>query len=88
MIDLDDLLHGSPSWTKVVEFFKNGEFHNEHYLVEAIKTHLRSSANRDKLQKLDLSIEDVLNGRYGIKDEFFVRQIFNEWNQKLGYIHF
>ena len=63
MICLDELLYGEPTWEQVVEFFRNGEFCEEQYLVEAIKRHLRTELDRRELFDMDASIEDILNGR-------------------------
>jgi hypothetical protein len=85
-IDLEELLHGNPSWDKVSEFWKDGEFHEEHYLVAAIKKHLRTDEQRKALAEADISIEDMLNGRVANEAAMFViDNIFNEWNAKLGH---
>ena len=88
-IDLDELLHGNPSWEDVADFWQNnGEFYEESYLVEAIKKYLRTDDHRKTLGELDLSIEDLLNGRYNYKQHKKVDKIFDDWNQKLGFIAF
>lgn len=86
-IDLEELLHGNPSWDKVSEFWKLGEFHEEHYLVAAIKKHLRTDEQRKALAEADISIEDMLNGRYtgGPEIGALVDGVFKAWNEKLGH---
>jgi hypothetical protein len=87
LIDLDELLHGSPSWKQVVDFWKdpNCEWYEESYLIEAIKKFLRTEEQRRELFELDLSIEDCMNGRYTTKQSKRVRKIYKEWNKKLGF---
>lgn len=89
-IELDELLHGNPTMAQVADFWKNGEFYEEHYLVAAIKKHLLTEEQRICLFNLDLSIEDVLNGRIGggSKWEFVTNVLFPDWNQKLGFESF
>jgi hypothetical protein len=91
MIDLDDLLYHGPSnpptWAQVVEFFRDGEFHEEHYLVAAIKKHLLTEEQREWMHER-ISIEDMLNGRTDGAYERDVVRIFEEWNTKLGFHHF
>ena len=88
MINLDTLLYGNPSWAEVVEYFKDGEFYEESYLVEAIKQHLRTPDDKKQLYDADLSIEDCLNGRYGGGQEGVVNGILKGWNEKLGFKQF
>jgi hypothetical protein len=83
MICLDEMLFGTPTWEQVVEFFKNGEFHEEQYDVLAIKKHLLTSEQRQTLFDLNLSIEDMLNGRIGGEQRVYA--IFDQWNEKLGF---
>lgn len=88
VIELDELLYGNPTWEQVVDFWKNGEFCEEKYLVEAIKTHLRTKEHRQMMADMDVSIEEMLNGRYGGDLEPKVFQIYDEWNAKLGFKSF
>lgn len=90
MIDLDELLTGNPSWEEVAEFWRNEDFYEEQYLVEAIERWLLTEDQRKRLFDMRLSIEKILNGRYPCNDEYcnFVRQIFKEWNDKLGFESF
>ena len=85
MIDLDELLYGNPVWNDVVAFFKDGEFHEEHYEVAAIKRHLRTANHKIALDAADLSIEDCLNGRVPGHLELVVQAMFGHWNAKLGF---
>jgi hypothetical protein len=89
-IDLDELLNGNPSWEKVQKFFLEEEFDDEHYLVSAIKKHLLTAEQKEKLNQLDLSIADTLNGRYGGRagEEAEVNRIYKAWNKKLGFQNF
>lgn len=84
-IDLNDLLYGKPEWADVVDFFQNGEFCEDQYLVEAIKKFLRTEEDRQLLFKLDLSLEDCMNGRYGADKEQEVKKMYAGWNKKLGF---
>jgi hypothetical protein len=88
MIEMDELLSGNPSWAEVADFFKNGEFFQEQYLVQAIKKHLLTEAQRKKLFDLNLSIEECLNGKYTMEQEASVMLIYREWNFRLGFHHF
>lgn len=66
------------------EFFHYGEFPEEHYLVAAIERHLQTESQRKALFEKRLSIEKILNGRYGDADTQLVRNIFRAWNVILG----
>jgi hypothetical protein len=68
---------------EVIEQLVNG-FDSEEYLVAAIKRYLRDDADKAELYRLDLSIEDVLNGRYGAEDEPHIITMFEKWNAKIG----
>lgn len=85
-IDLNHLLVGNPTWPQVCEFWEHGEFHQEHYLVQAIKRHLLTPEQKTTLATAGLSIEDMLNGRYGDPnhDDVVVESIFADWNKRLG----
>jgi hypothetical protein len=85
MICLDELLTGSPTWEQVVEFWKNGEFYQERYAVEAIEKHLQTEDQRKWMFDSRLTIEQMLNGRYPGDVEEDVYAIFAEWNAKLGF---
>lgn len=87
MIDLNDLLYGQVATTDVAEFFRHATFQEEHYLVDAIKKHLRTDAQRDWMQISAVSIEDMLNGRVNGHHQQ-TRMIFEEWNDKLGFVFF
>ena len=87
-IDLDELLHGKPSWDEVAAFFKNGEFYEEGYLTSAIKKHLLTEEQRQKLFDCGLSIEDCLNGRYTGENYTSIMSVYDEWNEKLGFQNF
>ena len=85
IIDLDELLNGKPTWEQVVAFWKEGEFCEEHYLVEAIEKHLQTEEQRQLIFANFLSIEKILNGRYILNQSAIVISIFNDWNTKLGF---
>ena len=83
-IDLDELLHGNPTWPEVVAFWKSQGFDDESYLVRAIEKHLLTSTQCLLMLKHNLTIEKMLNGQFGM-EESIVDGIFDEWNAKLGY---
>lgn len=86
MIELDELLTGTPTWEQVVEFWRDdGEFCGEQYLVMAIKKWLRTEEQRQQMADMDMSIEEMLNGRYDGKFYDSVQKIYDEWNTKLGF---
>ena len=90
VIDLDELLEGKPTWEQVVAFWRavtdgTTEFYNEHYQVDAIKKHLRTEEQRKKMFELDVSIEEILGGRYPRSKGRAVDAILKEWNKKLGF---
>lgn len=91
MIELDELLNETPTWEQVVEFWRDdGEFGEEHYLVNAIERWLLTEEQRKLMFDHRLSIEKMLNGRYaGTKENVkAVSGIFEAWNIKLGFIAF
>lgn len=87
LIDLDELLHGDPTWQQVQEFFQYGEFCEERYDVEAIEKHLLTEEQRIGMFNYHLSIEKMLNGRYPCqgKEKEFVYSCYEAWNAKLGF---
>lgn len=85
LIDLDELLNGNPTWEEVVEFWKSGDFCGELCLVEAIEKYLLTVDQRGKMFDANLSIEKMLNRRYGGDLEGLVYDIYGEWNDKLGF---
>lgn len=87
MIDLEDLLHGVPTSAQVKEFFREGEFHEESYLVAAIKKWLLTPDQAKTLYENKVSVEDLLNGRVE-NDQLDVAAIFAAWNTSLGFHHF
>lgn len=88
MIDLDELLYGNPPWDNVVEFWRIRSFHEESYLVMAVKKHLRTPEQQLALAEVDVSIEDMVNGRVTGEHRALVNRIFCEWNTKLGFSAF
>jgi hypothetical protein len=62
----------------------------EHYMVSLIRRYLLTADQRETLHEADLSIEDMLNGRFGAAQESLVLAVFSNWNETLGekYFHF
>jgi len=88
MIDLDKLLYDNnpPSWEEVVEFFRDGEFHEEQYRVAAIEQYLQTEEQRLEMFNRHISIEKIMNGRVAGEDNHrFIDKLFSEWNAKLGF---
>ena len=88
VMELDDLFRAArlgtgPDDARIKEWFKDGEYDDEKYLVQAIKMHLLTEQQKTMLFRVDLSIEDCLNGRYGEQPE--VEAMYEEWNAKLGF---
>jgi hypothetical protein len=88
MIELDQLLYGEATPEQVAEFFRNGDFHGEHYVIEAIEKHLQTEEQRQAIFNAKLSIRKMLNGRYWTGEEALVNRIYDEWNTRLGFRHF
>lgn len=88
IIDANTLIYGMPSWHEVVDFFKNGSFDNEQYLVAAIGRHLMNEDHRQAISGLRLTVEDILNVRYTEDQEVYVYRIYRDWNDKLGFTYF
>ncbi len=61
---------------------------DEEHFVELIKKFLLTSDQRAQLAALDLTIEDLLNGRFTGEQEASAFAIFADWNAKLGKDHF
>lgn len=88
-IELDELLNGTPAWSDVQDYFQNGEFYEEHYLVEAIEVHLLTPEQKTQIHQAGLSIEKMLNGRYNSHEQGpLVHGIYAAWNEKLGFESF
>lgn len=64
----------------------NRGFGQECYLVEAIKAFLLTEPQRKEMFDLNVSIEDVLNGRVG--KPAFTDNLFKQWNTVLGFKYF
>ena len=89
VIDLDELLNGTPTWEQVVEFWKDdGDFCGEEYLVAAVEKWLLTEKQRERMFHARLSVEKMLNGRYPCSQALAVRDFFEEWNAKLGFVRF
>ena len=62
---------------------------DECYLVGAIKKHLLTPAQKEFLHQFDMTIEDLLNGRWPVHmGEFLQTHFFDEWNKILGWKEF
>jgi hypothetical protein len=79
-------LNGTPTREQVSEWFRETS-DDEHWVVEAIKKHLRTDEQKLAIALADFSIEDMLNGRVPGNSEL-VAAIFADWNAKLGCQHF
>jgi hypothetical protein len=60
----------------------------EEYLVKAIKAVCLTLDQRQALFLLDLSIEDLLNGRFTLDKAPVANEIFADWNKTLGFHYF
>ena len=58
---------------------------NQDQLVRAIRSHLLTEEQHIQMLLRELSIEDILNGRFRDSDEEFVNRLFEEWNAELGW---
>lgn len=87
-IDLDFLLNGNPTWEQIVEYFREGDFHEEHYLIQAINRFIIFPSHKTLMSDLGFTIEDMLNGRYTADKELAVHKILTDWNNRLGFHHF
>lgn len=89
VIDLNFILFGSPTWEKVVAYWKVDEpWFQEHYHIQAIEKFLLTSEQRNRIAAYNLTIEKILNGRYGSVEEEMVTGILKEWNEKLGFYYY
>lgn len=52
--------------------------------VKVIKEHLRTPLHKLAMDQTDVSIEDMLNGRFTQAQGLTVKLIFTAWNKKLG----
>tara|TARA_R110000824_G_scaffold139758_2_gene305137 strand:+ start:452 stop:727 length:276 start_codon:yes stop_codon:yes gene_type:complete len=85
MIELDELLGGTPSMSEVGEFFAEGDFCGEYRMVAAIKKHLLTETQDRDLSDAGITIEDALNGRIGDSThDVIVDGMYDDWNKKLG----
>lgn len=88
-IDLEELLHGNPTWEEVVRFWKeDGEFFEEKYHMAAIKRYLRTPEQKIRLDEADISLEELMSGSYGHAFHSMTQGILKEWNEKLGFHYY
>lgn len=72
----------NPTPEQIVAYLEEG-VDDETWEIEVAKRHLRTSAQKAWMDKHDISIADVLNGR--IRGDLDVEgMLFNDWNTKLG----
>ena len=57
---------------------------SEDVLVRIIRKYLLTEKQRQILFNINLSIEDCLNGRYGINEETAINEIYADWNKMCG----
>ena len=90
IVDIDFILNGSPTWKDVqFAFSPKFEWGDEQYLVQGIRKHLLTQEQRLMLYEADLTVEDLLNGRYGgDEQDAIVDRIYSDWNARLGHKHF
>ena len=69
---------------EIVQQFRDG-FDSEEQLVNAIRAHLMSIDQRYQLFELNISVEDILNGRIEGGNPEEVTSILTRWNQELGF---
>jgi hypothetical protein len=81
-VEVDYVLTGNPTKEELCRFFRQGD--GEEYTVQAIKRHLRTEKQRQTLHEMDLSLEDVLNGRFTGTQEPVIQSMFDEWNAFLN----
>ena len=63
--------------------------HDEIYLVRAIEAYLLTPAQDMMLKRNDLSISDLLNGRYPCTDHsIMIEKFYKPWNSALGWPEF
>lgn len=80
---------GNPTSEQIVEFLRDdGDFYEEKYLVQFIKKYCRDAEDRKAMERMDISIEEMLNGRFGGRFSSEVERIFAKWNKKIGYKYF
>jgi len=61
---------------------------SEDQVVRIIKANLLQPGHKVKLRELDLSVEDVLNGRFSNDKSSDVWEILDGWNAECGEILF
>lgn len=69
------------------EIFEYG-FDSEDRQIEAIKQYLLSDDDRALLREHDVSLSDILNGRFAVALNAEIFPMFKRWNEKLGYKRF
>lgn len=94
-VELEQLLYapslysgqtGDTEIEQIRDFFRKGDWPEEHYFVLAIKKHLRTPAHKAMLEQHDISIEDMLNGRVAEQEARIAKdEIFRDWNAALGF---
>jgi hypothetical protein len=70
------------------EFYRLANAVGEEYTVSTIRRYLLTEPQRLWLFEQNVSIEDLLNGRFDGHLESEVGAMFRDWNAKLGSKHF
>lgn len=74
-----------PEWKT---YFINDMFQEEYQLVSAIKRNLLSDEQKKFLFDNDISIEDILNGRFSGDFDKEISMMLKDWNNKIGIKYF
>ena len=85
VVDLDQLLYGTCTDAEVTEFFRDGSWDNEPYLIQAIEKHLLTEEQRATLYYNHMSIQKMLNGMTVGAQSNIKADIYKQWNEKLGF---
>jgi len=58
----------------------------EEHTIDIIKSYLRTEEQRKWMYNQDLSIADILNGRFHGTEATvtIIQSMFNDWNEKIG----
>ena len=88
MIEMTELLYGNPSWENVQDFFKNGDFRENEYLIAAIKKYLLTNEQKQIMSTHNFSIQNMLGGQIPHELIPIKTNIYQEWNTKLEVKYF
>lgn len=84
-VTFEELQASDVPWSRVQKFFieQAGQL-DEAQEVQVIADHLLTDYQQDTLVEMNLSVADVLNGRYGSDKEGEVNKMLADWNERLG----